>query len=73
MYHVRIMNGSTARLYEGYTHVTETHFKDGFELELGGSGIVLRLPEDGDVIFVMDENGKTIATHRFTPKEVTSE
>lgn len=41
----------------------------GITLELSPSGELVKLPEDGEVVYVTNVAGKTIDTYKWPPKE----
>lgn len=73
---VKLMKGN-----EGWTHpCTHIHVTEipedcvavksgldtpGIRIELSPKGPTIRLPEDGEVVYVMNDGGDTIDTHRW--------
>lgn len=78
---VKLVSGERTQTFE-CTHITKTHLTGtsvqqaagyppgpGVLVELFPGGRLLRLPEDGGTIYVMNEQGKTVDTIRWPPKK----
>lgn len=75
---VKLMRGKESWLHP-CTHVHATEVPEncaavksgldtpGIRLELCPKGPMIRLPEDGDTAYVMNDGGDTIDTHRWPP------
>ncbi len=71
MYHVKLINGSERYLHECVS-ITITHLPDvdgsGIIFSLSPSKVRLALPTDGSELYIMNENGDTVDSYRWPPK-----
>ena len=63
---IKVIGDKGERL-ERCDRITFTHLDDSLEAWLGPSGVTLSLPTDGDKLYVMNENGDTVDSHRWPP------
>lgn len=71
---IKVVNGKQETVKPmRYPHYTVTHLSDGLLMELGTKGPTIRLPDDGEAIFVMNDKGDTIDSYRWPPKVVEAE
>ena len=72
MFQIRLVNGKQSTLYQA-THIVENFTQEDqgkFQLELGPPArLDITLPDDGQVIYVMNDKGKTIGTYRAPTQE----
>lgn len=79
--YVKIMRGASERLYQ-CTHIEVTHYpvggasrhlftpdQIGVEVQCCPAGPNLRLPRDGDVIYITNDRGDTVSS--FRPSEAS--
>lgn len=70
---VKIHKGLDSRTYQ-CQHIQVTHLKDGEGLSIElAPGPTLLLPDDGDVVYAMNDEGDTIDTHRWPPQSKQKE
>lgn len=55
--------------YDSVTHVVKTEKTDVLEVELMPNGPTIRLPEDGDTIYLMNDRGETLREGRLRFRE----
>lgn len=63
-------------LFPPFDHSALTRYKERTEVVLigvvgGKPNIKILLPEDGDVVYIENDNGKTVETYRHQPELVT--
>ena len=77
---IKLVDGQNSRTFE-CQHIRKTVLNDskvqreagfpsgeGVMVTLSPGGVVLRIPEEGDTIFVMNDQGKTVDTIRWPEK-----